>query len=233
MLTTGKIGGTGGGQWRSSEYYTEQVARGAEDYYAGHGEAPGTWTGAGAAGLGLRGEVGEGELEALFERRDPATGEQLGRVPGAGSVRGIDLQMAVPKSVTTLWALADDYDAPDVAAKVWEATHGAAGAAFDYMERRACTSRAGTGGSIALEGEGFVAAVFPHRFSREGDPQLHVHMLVANLTQCGGTGRRRTRLADPGRPRPVRPQARRRLPIPGRAARAAGGSRPALGASGK
>jgi integrase len=44
MLTIGKIGGTGGGQWRSAEYYTEQVARGAEDYYAGHGEAPGTST---------------------------------------------------------------------------------------------------------------------------------------------------------------------------------------------
>ena len=186
MLTIGKIGGTGGGQWRSPEYYTQQVARGAEDYYAGHGEAPGTWTGTGAAGLGLLGQVGDGELEALFERRDPVTGEQLGRAPGVGSVRGIDLQMAVPKSVSTLWALADDYDAPDVAAKVWEATHGAAAAAFDYLERHACTSRAGAGGSIALEGDGFVGAVFPHRFSREGDPQVHVHILVANLTQCGG-----------------------------------------------
>ena len=68
MLTIGKIGGTGGGQWRSAEYYTEQVARGAEDYYAGHGEAPGTWTGQGATGLGLAGEVGDGELEAVFER---------------------------------------------------------------------------------------------------------------------------------------------------------------------
>lgn len=185
MLTIGKIGGTGGGQWRSAEYYTEQVARGAEDYYAGHGEAPGTWTGQGAAGLGLAGEVGDGELEAIFERRHPLSGDQLGRVPGVGSVRGIDLQMAVPKSVSTLWALADEYDRPEIAGKVWEATHGAAGAAFDYLERRACTSRAGAGGKVALQGEGFVAAVFPHRFSREGDPQVHVHVLVANMTHCG------------------------------------------------
>jgi Ti-type conjugative transfer relaxase TraA len=185
MLTIGKIGGTGGGQWRSAEYYTEQVARGAEDYYAGHGEAPGTWTGQGAAGLGLAGEVGDGELEAIFERRHPLSGDQLGRVPGVGSVRGIDLQMAVPKSVSTLWALADEYDRPEIAGKVWEATHGAAGAALDYLERRACTSRAGAGGTVALRGEGFVAAVFPHRFSREGDPQVHVHVLVANMTHCG------------------------------------------------
>ena len=185
MLTIGKIGGTGGGQWRSAEYYTEQVARGAEDYYAGHGEAPGTWTGSGADQLGLSGEVGDGELEAVFERRHPLSGDQLGRVPGVGAVHGIDLQMAVPKSVSTLWALADEYDRPEIAGKVWEATHGAASAAFDYMERHACTSRAGAGGKVALRGEGFVAAVFPHRFSREGDPQVHVHVLVANMTHCG------------------------------------------------
>jgi len=185
MLTIGKIGGTGGGQWRSAEYYTEQVARGAEDYYAGHGEAPGTWTGSGAAQLGLAGEVDDGELEAVFQRRHPVSGDQLGRVAGPGAVRGIDLQMAVPKSVSTLWALADEYDRPDIAGKVWEATHGAAGAAFDYLERHACTSRAGAGGKVALRGEGFVAAVFPHRFSREGDPQVHVHVLVANMTHCG------------------------------------------------
>jgi Ti-type conjugative transfer relaxase TraA len=133
----------------------------------------------------LAGEVGDGELEAVFERRHPTSGDQLGRVPGAGSVRGIDLQMAVPKSVSTLWALADEYDRPEIAGKVWEATHGAAGAAFDYLERHACTSRAGAGGKLALQGEGFVAAVFPHRFSREGDPQVHVHVLVANMTHCG------------------------------------------------
>jgi Ti-type conjugative transfer relaxase TraA len=185
MLTIGKIGGTGGGQWRSPEYYTEQVARGAEDYYAGHGEAPGTWAGQGAAGLGLAGEVGDGELEAVFDRRHPLSGDQLGRVPGVGSVRGIDLQMAVPKSVSTLWALADEYDRPEIAGKVWDATHGAASAAFDYLERHACTSRAGAGGKVALQGEGFLAAVFPHRFSREGDPQVHVHVLVANMTHCG------------------------------------------------
>jgi hypothetical protein len=42
-------------------------------------------------------------------------------------VKGIDLQMAVPKSVSTLWALADDYGQPEVAASVWEATHAVTG----------------------------------------------------------------------------------------------------------
>jgi conjugative relaxase-like TrwC/TraI family protein len=148
MLTIGKIGGRGGGQWRSPDYYTQQVANGAEDYYSGKGEAPGTWTGAGAAELGLQGTLGEGDLQAIFERRHPTTGARLGREPGAQSVRGIDLQMAVPKSVSTLWALADEYGAPGVAAKVWEATHGASSATLDYLERHACTSRGGHGGHI-------------------------------------------------------------------------------------
>jgi len=36
-------------------------------------------------------------------------------------VKGIDLQMAVPKSVSTLWAVAAQYGRPDVAAGVWVA----------------------------------------------------------------------------------------------------------------
>ncbi len=60
--------------------------------------------------------------------------------------------------------------------------------AFDYLERNACRSRAGAGGQIDLDGEGFVGAVFPHRFSRAGDPQVHVHCLVANMTLSGGEG---------------------------------------------
>lgn len=185
MLTIGKIGGTGGGHWRTPDYYTQQVAQGAEDYYSGKGEAPGTWTGRGAAQLGLAGQLDDGELQALFERRHPIKGDQLGRPPGVDSVKGIDVQMAVPKSVSTLWALADDYGQPEVGAAVWEATNGAGRAALDYLERHACTSRAGKGGHIRLKGEGFIGAAFPHRFSRAGDPQVHVHFLIANMTRCG------------------------------------------------
>ncbi len=188
MLTIGKIGGQGKGHWASPSYYSEQVVRGAEDYYAGKGEAPGSWAGSGAGALGLEGVIGDGELEAIFERCHPVTGEQLMRAPGEHGVKGIDLQMAVPKSVSTLWAVAEQYGRPEVAAAVWEATHGAGRAAYDYLERNACRSRAGAGGHIDLDGEGFVGAVFPHRFSRTGDPQVHVHCLAVNMTMCGGPG---------------------------------------------
>jgi len=38
---------------------------------------------------------------------------------------------------------------------------------------------------------GMVAAVFDHRSSRAGDPQLHTHALVLNKVRCGD-GRWRT-----------------------------------------
>src|ERR687885_3047027 len=136
MLTIGKIGGEGKGHWASPEYYSQQVVRGAEDYYAGKGEAPGSWAGSGAAALGLEGEIGDGELEAVFERCHPLTGERLMRAPGEHGVKGIDLQMAVPKSVSTLWAVAGEYGRPEIAEAVWEATHGAGRAADESLRRK-------------------------------------------------------------------------------------------------
>jgi conjugative relaxase-like TrwC/TraI family protein len=51
------------------------------------------------------------------------------------------------------------------------------------LEREACFARLGAGGHTATRGRGFVAAAFRHRMSRAGDPQLHTHVLVANLVR--------------------------------------------------
>ena len=42
----------------------------------------------------------------------------------------------------------------------------------------------GADGIEQIRADGFVAAAFVHRSSRAGDPQLHTHVLVANLTRC-------------------------------------------------
>ena len=60
MLSIGKVAA---GQQR---YYEEQVARGADDYYTGRGEAPGELVGAGARALGLEGRVSGAEFNALI-----------------------------------------------------------------------------------------------------------------------------------------------------------------------
>ena len=54
-------------------------------------------------------------------------------------------------------------------------------AALAYLEDEACVVRRGTGGVAREHGEGFVAAAYQHRTSRAQEPQLHTHVIVANM----------------------------------------------------
>ena len=187
MLSIGKLGK---GQER---YYLDKVAEGAEDYYSGEGEEAGEWIGDAAARLGLEGEVGEDQLVAMLTGRNPVDGELLlgmRGVPASGSVPGFDLTLSAPKSVSLLWALGG----AEVAAEVKAAHREAVQAALGYMQREACWTRRGAGGSEFAKGNGYLAAAYLHRSSRNGDPQLHTHVLVANATRADG---RWTRLYHP------------------------------------
>ena len=63
------------------------------------------------------------------------------------------------------------------------------------MQREACWTRRGAGGSEFVQGNGYLAAAYLHRSSRNGDPQLHTHVLIANATK--GPDGRWTRLYHP------------------------------------
>ncbi|MDP9383714.1 MAG: relaxase domain-containing protein [Actinomycetota bacterium] len=160
------------------------MAQGAEDYYAGEGEAPGVWLGAGAAELGLRGHVGEQAIARLLDARDPGTGESLRQPLASGAVAGFDLTFRAPKSVSVLYGIAD----PAIMQEIRGAHDRAVRGAVAYLEREACRTRRGHGGAVVVDGRGFVAAAFEHRSSRAGDPLLHTHVVVANATQ-GPDGR--------------------------------------------
>jgi conjugative relaxase-like TrwC/TraI family protein len=54
------------------------------------------------------------------------------------------------------------------------------------MEREACFTRRGRNGVLRVRSEGFVPARYRHRLSRAGDPQLHRHVVVANMTRSDG-----------------------------------------------
>lgn len=176
MLTIGKLGH---GQ---ADYYLQAVAQGIEDYYSGAGEAPGRWTGTASNQLGASGEVDRDELYRALGGRSPVTGEQLRG--GEVKVPGWDLTWSAPKTVSVLFGLGD----PDVAREVRDAHEAAVDAALGYMERHAAVARRGHGGLQLVPGNGFVGAAFRHRSSRAGDPQLHTHVLVANMTR-GPDGR--------------------------------------------
>lgn len=189
MLSIGKLGK---GQER---YYLEKVAEGAEDYYSGEGEEPGQWLGDAARELGLSGEVEPDQLVAMLTGMNPATGNPLGlrAVSGNGAVPGFDLTFSAPKSVSLTWALGGREVSPEVKA----AHQRSVEVALNYMERHACLTRrrTGDGGREFVNGNGFLAAGFLHRSSRNGDPQLHTHVLIANATK--GPDGKWTRLYHP------------------------------------
>ena len=180
MLSIGKIAATP----TAGLYYVEQVSRGVEDYYAGEGESPGVWAGAGAAELELAGEVGEEGILRLLNAQNPASGDELRRALASGAVAGFDLTFRAPKSVSVLFGIADEA----IVGKIRAAHQAAVGEALGYLEREACRARRGHGGETVVEGRGFVAAAFEHRSSRAGDPLLHTHVVIANVTQ-GPDGR--------------------------------------------
>jgi conjugative relaxase-like TrwC/TraI family protein len=165
---------------RSEEYYIRTVAAGREEYYTGSGESPGYWLGEGARRLGLDGEVDPDDLRLVLAGVSPE-GEILnaGRVTEAQRVSGFDFTWSAPKSVSLLYGLSD----PGVTAIVRGIHEDAVEQALGYLERRALRVRRGAGGERRLDAHGFVAAAFVHRTSRAGDPQLHTHVLVANVAE--------------------------------------------------
>ena len=189
MLSIGKLGK---GQER---YYLDKVAEGAEDYYSGEGEAAGQWIGDAATELGprRRGRA-EASSSAMLTGRNPVDGDPLGLrgVAGRGAVPGFDLTFSAPKSVSLLWGLGG---AEVAGARSRPPTAKPSQAALGYMQREACWTRRGAGGAEFVQGYGYLAAAYLHRSSRNGDPQLHTHVLIANATQ--GPDGRWTRLYHP------------------------------------
>ena len=100
----------------------------------------------------------------------------------------------MPKSVSVVYALGD----PLVHAEVVEAGEEAVPADAGLVGAGGVLRPAGheqpagpdprpeAWGTRRLPGLGFVAARFRHRTSRAGDPQLHWHVLVANISPRSG-----------------------------------------------
>ncbi|MGH8930242.1 MAG: MobF family relaxase [Egibacteraceae bacterium] len=164
---------------RSPDYYLEQVARDRHDYLSGEGEAPGRWEGTWAHVLGVNGEVTEEQFRAMFEERHPVTGERLKKYENK-KVAGWDITFSPPKSISALWAIALD----EVAEQIREADRVARQLGLAQFERYACIARLGHNGVDRQPALGFLAAAYEHRLSRDGDPQLHTHEVVANAVEA-------------------------------------------------
>jgi conjugative relaxase-like TrwC/TraI family protein len=164
-------------------YYTRELATDHEQYLSGHGGSPGRWYGAGASRLGLEGEASVAGFQAMFEGRHPATGELLGRPHGRNAVPGFDVVLRPTKSVSILYGLGD----PATGRAVLQAHHAGLAEAVAYLNEHV-GARRGHGGVQHVSGQGVLAVGFDHRTSREGDPLLHTHLVIANRVQ-GPDGR--------------------------------------------
>ena len=105
--------------------------------------------------------------------------------PRTNAVAGFDLTFSPVKSVSTLWAIADQ----PVAAAIERAHQMAVQDALTYLEGHALFTREGTNGIRQVETNGLIATAFTHRDSRAGDPDLHSHVAVANKVRAKGSGK--------------------------------------------
>jgi len=112
----------------------------------------------------------------------------LGRVPSTKAVGGFDLTFSPTKSVSTAWALADR----DTREVIYRCHQLAIGEVLAYAEREVFHTRTGSQGCVEEDIVGVVAASFTHFDSRDGDPQLHDHVVVLNRVQAKDDGAWRT-----------------------------------------
>ncbi len=157
-----------------------------DGYYArdspDHREAS-AWAGNGAAELGLEGPVDPDTFRAVLEGRVPdGSGRQLGRRGGDGGIHhrpGRDLTFSAPKSVSLAALVGGD-------ARAIDAHDRAVGRALDWFERNAAETRMTdpeTGRMARTGNQKAVIATFRHDASRNLDPALHTHAVIANMVR--------------------------------------------------
>ena len=139
------------------------------------------WHGGGAEALGLPERVSRRRFVAVLEGHVPGTNIRLCRVvDGEHQHRpGWDCTFSAPKSVS-LEALLHDNKA------VMRAHDASVRAALDWMEAEFLQTRGydpATGRRPRVKADGLVAATFRHVASRNNDPQLHTHAVIANMTR--------------------------------------------------
>jgi len=145
-------------------------------YYLDGDEPPGRWWGQAAGRLNLSGEIQPEAFLAVMAGQDPATGRDLGRRLGEGSVRGYDATFSAPKSVSVLFAVGD----PEVRRAVIESHERAVEAVLGWVEDHAHTRMRRRGHVVCVDADGITVGILRQHTSRRLDPQLHTHAVIVN-----------------------------------------------------
>lgn len=181
--------------------YCKTRAAGAGYYLANQGEqgvGPSTWyisqsrsglPGVADFGISDRRLFDTADHEAfmaLAHGVDPTSGRRLCQNSCAYDRVGLhDFTFSPPKSVSVLWALADQTLAREIERIQVDAARGA----LDMMASRGAVVRQGKAGKVRNP-VSVVGVLFGHGTSRAGDPQLHTHVVCVNVARRpdGGTG---------------------------------------------
>lgn len=170
MITVGMI--------RNGANYLSHHLRKNDYWTEGEKEVRGEWIGEGAKALGLEGPVTDEPFNALRQNRHPITGEPLTARDHANRVALFDVQLSAPKDVSVLALVGGDD-------QIREAFTESVKTVLAEMERYAAARE--RRGDAAMSEEfrltgNFVGAMFVHDASRDLDPQLHAHAVLANAT---------------------------------------------------
>lgn len=169
-------------------YYSDK-----DDYYLSD-KSSAEWYGAGAAAVGLRGEIDPrvfrdvlmGRIGAVqvgregtrkVENEDGTTKEVPNHMPGW------DVTFSAPKGVSVMALVYKDE-------RLTAAHDAAVRVAMDHLQRHAIATRqrsADGSYDIRLTGN-LIAGIVRHSTSRNLDPQLHSHAVLANITRDPTTG---------------------------------------------
>ena len=149
------------------------------------------WAGRGAAELGLDGQVDPDTFSQVLAGEVPdGSGQRLGRRIGQGKIHhrpGRDLTFSAPKSVSLAALVGGDE-------RILDAHDRAVKKSLGWFEKNVAETRlqdATTGQMVRTRGQRAVIATFRHETSRNLDPALHTHSVIANMLQ-GQDGKWRT-----------------------------------------
>lgn len=165
MLSLGKVKSSNA----AASYYA-----GADDYYL-QDRSPSTWSGNGAALLGLSGPVDPDKFRDLLDGKMP-DGSQIQNA-AEGRRAGTDFTFSAPKSVSLQALIGCDR-------RLIDAHEAAVSRAMDYVERNLAAYReTHDGRTVRYASDNLTIAQFRHDLSRDADPHLHTHAVVINVTQ--------------------------------------------------
>ena len=181
MLSISAVGNAGG----AASYYTDK------DNYYFLGENSTEWFGKGAEQLGLSGEKIDTNLfQSVLEGKLPDGGDLSFMKNGANIHQGgYDLTFSAPKSVSVLALVEGEKD-------LLKAHQEAVRKTLGEIETLFSTRSMVNGVPIQTQTGNMLGALFMHDTSRNLDPQLHTHAVIANATFDEITGRWKTLSSD-------------------------------------